>query len=178
MPKLKDTQRTRINYYVGPSQTNCQCFLCRIYLYLWFVTERLRHFSFQMWMPWGCCLCAVWMEVWTKLSFQDGKKTSKKGEKEEKNGYASKKTPGKGLETAVVLLLQYSVCFSPSSGCLLSQKLAISQGMPCSLFSRRLVVHTACQPGKSIIQRAFWSGSSSWLLEKVCCLLCLSAPRA
>lgn len=71
-----------------------------------------------MWMPWGCCLCAVWMEVWTKLCFQDGKK-NKKGEKEERNGYASKKTSGKGLETAVVLLLQYSVCFSPSSGCLL-----------------------------------------------------------
>lgn len=81
MPRLKDSEDK--NNYVGPSQTNWQCFLCRMYLCLWFVTERLRHFSLHMWMPWGCCSCAVWMEVWTKLYFLGGKKQWK-GERKKK----------------------------------------------------------------------------------------------
>lgn len=57
-------------------------------------------------------------------------KTVKKERKKERNGYDGKKTPGKGQKTVVFLQLQYAVCFSPSSGCLLSKKLALLPLLP------------------------------------------------
>lgn len=110
--------------------------------------------------------------------FSGWKKKIKKERKKKGMVMPVKKHLGKGWKLQLFCCCNTLFAFHLLQAVSFSQKLAISQGMPCSLFSRRLVVHAACQPGKSIIQRVFRSGSSSWLLEKVCCLLCLSAPRA